>query len=439
MSHRIPSSRPSTASSNADDVFAVKKPRSLSADPTLPHPTHPELKLAHLQTYYGKKSSHVANQYNLMASYQRRGVFFVFNSNGLFRYQGASNLEKAIEYHKEALMIFHCNRYRSISGGRYEEARELAVEMASTLSDIGNVLLELNQFVKSAFAFRECINLFLEGLVDEGPEIRQKFDEVEELFKRNQNFADEFSGSSSIFDQESCLEEFFGPAEKIVKGFNRQGIAKVLATHPAYRSAVHGILALLRKIPSATIVSIETNSDSKWRHRTVLSRRDSILSLDDTLCDSSAVGNEPSHSSSLSSLTGTLTSTTSSACSSIHGFIPSQPSKSIEKSPIYAKEGCASGHKKEASDDTSLRSVEVQTEDGCGHSLARTFEMLEMNTMFSVSASSTIFGDENITNSTTCNQTDSCHLGQLIHMGKSLRFILHCIPTIAGASSTLQI
>mmetsp|Transcript_6793 Transcript_6793/g.14151 ORF Transcript_6793/g.14151 Transcript_6793/m.14151 type:complete len:94 (-) Transcript_6793:216-497(-) len=72
-------------------------------------------------------------------------------------------------------------------------------------------------------------------------------------------------------------------------GFDRQGIAKALAAHPSYRSAAHGILDLLRKIPSATIVSMEINSDNKWRRRAI--------------------------SSSISSLTGTLATMNSSTCS----------------------------------------------------------------------------------------------------------------------------
>jgi len=89
-----------------------------------------------------------------MASYQRRGIFFVSYSNGFFQYHGASNPDKALEYHKDALKIFHYSRYNALSGGRYEEARELAVEMASTLSEVGSALLEVNELAKSAFAFK---------------------------------------------------------------------------------------------------------------------------------------------------------------------------------------------------------------------------------------------------------------------------------------------
>ena len=77
-------------------------------------------------------------------------------------------LAEALQYRRDALSILDWNRCNDLLFDNHSSSREYALEMAITLRGIGDTMRRMNDFVGSAEAYKECLDLFLEGLIDNG-------------------------------------------------------------------------------------------------------------------------------------------------------------------------------------------------------------------------------------------------------------------------------
>ena len=200
------------------------------------------------------------------------------------------------------------------------ESRTFAVEMAITLSDIGNVLRQMNDFVGSATAYKECLDLFLVGLLQNGMEIQNKFNAIVEQFKleKMQEQKEQrarvghrqlmgttattssmgllggmeglvgamgggghassscyYNGSTTTTSaaiaaelqqtQEQSDQQHIFHLLETQQNINRKQVGAILARHPGYRAAVRGISILLRDIPLAKFVTSLNAGSSRVR------------------------------------------------------------------------------------------------------------------------------------------------------------------------------
>jgi hypothetical protein len=60
------------------------------------------------------------------------------------------SIRMALQLHREALAIFEWNKRHALLFDHAEQSKDYAVEMACTLSKIGNLLRKLNDFVGAA-------------------------------------------------------------------------------------------------------------------------------------------------------------------------------------------------------------------------------------------------------------------------------------------------
>ena len=188
---------------------------------TLSSTSYPEM-LHHLKQEYGPNSPRIAEH---------------LNSLGLRHLYGGGDGPSALRCHREALSILDRNRCEALLFDREEESRAYATDMAITFGDIGNVLREMNDFIGSAAAYKECLDLFLEGLVEGGGSLKRRLVESEEAMERR--------GTSIVIGnddgEDACYEE-------LLQSVNQDAIGRTLGRHPGYRSAIRGISNLFREM-----------------------------------------------------------------------------------------------------------------------------------------------------------------------------------------------
>ena len=147
-----------------------------------------------------------------------------------------------LEYHRDALKIFDMNKCYALLFDKQEFSRECALEMAITLSNIGDATRKMNDFVASAEAYKECFDLFLEGLIDDGIMLKTKLNQMEQ----EQGYDGHCDGAIS-------------------EGLDLAAVSKALHDHPEYSRAVAGVHTLLREIQCAKFVSHSASSRRRRR------------------------------------------------------------------------------------------------------------------------------------------------------------------------------
>jgi len=166
------------------------------------------------------------------------------NSLGLRHYHGCGDAASALQCHQEALAILDWNKCNALLFDRVDEGKQFAVDMAITLSDIGNVLREMNDFLGAAVAYKECLDLFLEGLIDGGGTLKRKLMELE------------------------YEEDYEEQEARALEGVDREAIGSILGRHPGFRSAVRGISHLLREMQYVKFVAQNAASSRRRRKMT---------------------------------------------------------------------------------------------------------------------------------------------------------------------------
>lgn len=167
------------------------------------------------------------------------------NSLGLRHYHGRSDYVSALRCHREAYEILDWNKCNALLFDREDDSRRFAVDMALTQSDIGNLLRETNDFIGAADAYRDCLNLFLEGLVENGGTIKRMLLDLEHEDRHQEQEA------------------------RILESINREEIGTTLCHHPGFRSAVRGISLLLRDMQCVKFVASNAASSRRrrWMHQ----------------------------------------------------------------------------------------------------------------------------------------------------------------------------
>ena len=183
--------------------------------------------LGHLREVFGTSSPKIAEH---------------LNSLGLRHYHSHGDAQSALHCHREALAILDWNKCNALLFDRVEESQSYSVDMAITLGDIGNVLREMNDFLGAAVAYKECLDLFLEGLIDGGGALKRKLVEIEE--------------------DDNC------DANTLLKEVDREAVGVILARHPGFQSAVRGISHLLFEIQCVKFVAQNAASSRRRRRMT---------------------------------------------------------------------------------------------------------------------------------------------------------------------------
>lgn len=148
-----------------------------------------------------------------------------------------------LEYHRDALKILDMNKCCALLFDKKESSREYALEMAITLSNVGDTTRRMNDFVASAEAYKECFDLFLESLIDDGIILKTKLNEMEQG-----------QGHDCL-----CCDG------TISDDLNLIAVSKALHDHPEYSRAVAGVHTLLREIQCAKFVSHSASSRRRRR------------------------------------------------------------------------------------------------------------------------------------------------------------------------------
>eukprot|EP01083_Nonionella_stella_P218800 784278_1 len=80
----------------------------------------------------------------------------------------------ALIFHQEALAILEWNKCNAILYDFAEKGKQYTIDMALTLRRIGNLLREGNNFLGAAEVYKECLDVFLEGLIEGGGSLKRK-------------------------------------------------------------------------------------------------------------------------------------------------------------------------------------------------------------------------------------------------------------------------
>ncbi len=155
---------------------------------------------------------------------------------------------EALQYHHDALKIFTWNKCNAQLFEIQDLARDYALEMAITLSNIGDAMRRLNDFVGAAEAYKECLDLFLEGLVDNGIMLKTRLNEIEQ----QQGF---FGGEGS------CA----AISDAVMDDVDFITVGKTLHEHADYARIVADVNTLLREIQCAKFVSHSASSRRRRR------------------------------------------------------------------------------------------------------------------------------------------------------------------------------
>lgn len=178
-----------------------------------------------LKEQYGANSPAVAEQLNSIAVELQ---------------QCRGDTQTALKFHQEALGILEWNKCNALLFDFASKSKEYTIEMALTLRRIGNILRETNNFVGAAEVYKECLDTFLEGLVEGGGALKRKLLECE--FKK---------------DYQAILDKT-----------DRKTIGRILCLHPVFRSAVRDISQLFNEMQCVKFVG-QNAASSRRRRRMV--------------------------------------------------------------------------------------------------------------------------------------------------------------------------
>uniref|UniRef100_A0A7S2Q3L9 Uncharacterized protein n=1 Tax=Skeletonema marinoi TaxID=267567 RepID=A0A7S2Q3L9_9STRA len=149
---------------------------------------------------------------------------------------------EALQYHRDALQILEWNKCNALLFEKMDLSREYALEMAITQSNIGDAMRRGNDFVGAAEAYKECLDLFLEGLIDNGIMLKTKLNEIEQ--------------------QQGCDG---GSYATVIDDVDFDAVGKTLHEHADYARIVAGVNTLLREIQCAKFVSHSASSRRRRR------------------------------------------------------------------------------------------------------------------------------------------------------------------------------
>ncbi len=149
---------------------------------------------------------------------------------------------EALQYHQDALKILDWNKCNALLFEKHDLYRDYALEMAVTLSNIGDVMRRVNDFVGAAKAYKECLDLFLEGLIDNGIILKTRLNEMEQQLG--------YDGRSYGVSMDDV--DFIA-------------VGKTLHEHSEYARVVDGVNTLLREIQCAKFVSHSASSRRRRR------------------------------------------------------------------------------------------------------------------------------------------------------------------------------
>mmetsp|Transcript_15778 Transcript_15778/g.25922 ORF Transcript_15778/g.25922 Transcript_15778/m.25922 type:complete len:341 (+) Transcript_15778:135-1157(+) len=155
---------------------------------------------------------------------------------------------EALHHHHDALSIFEWNKCNALLFEKHDLYRDYALEMAITLSHIGDVMRRLNDFVGAARAYKECLDLFLEGLIDNGMMLKTRLNEIE----RQQGIGGESSYAAISYGA-------------LMDDVDFVTVGKTLHEHADYARIVAGVNTLLREIQCAKFVSHSASSRRRRR------------------------------------------------------------------------------------------------------------------------------------------------------------------------------
>lgn len=183
--------------------------------------------IQNLKEQYGANSPAVAEQLNLIgAELYSRG-----------------DIRTSLKFHQEALTILEWNKCNALLYDFVKKSKEYTVDMARTLCKIGNLMRETNNFVGAAEVYKECLDMFLEGLVEGGGGLKRKLLECE--YKRDS-------------------ERY----QAVLAQVDRKAIGRILCLNPDFRSAVREISQLFLEMQCVKFVG-QNAASSRWRRRMV--------------------------------------------------------------------------------------------------------------------------------------------------------------------------
>lgn len=149
---------------------------------------------------------------------------------------------EALQYHQDALKILDWNKCNALLFEKHDLYKDYALEMAVTLSNIGDVMRRVNDFIGAAKAYKECLDLFLEGLIDNGINLKTRLNEIE------QQPGYEVGSYGASMDDVDFI-----------------AVGKTLHEHSEYARIVDGVNTLLREIQCAKFVSHSASSRRRRR------------------------------------------------------------------------------------------------------------------------------------------------------------------------------
>eukprot|EP00581_Thalassiosira_minuscula_P021179 CAMPEP_0184441394 /NCGR_PEP_ID=MMETSP0738-20130409/756062_1 /TAXON_ID=385413 /ORGANISM="Thalassiosira miniscula, Strain CCMP1093" /LENGTH=280 /DNA_ID=CAMNT_0026809319 /DNA_START=99 /DNA_END=939 /DNA_ORIENTATION=- len=154
---------------------------------------------------------------------------------------GRGETRKALKLHQEALTILEWNKCNALLYDFVDKSKELAIDMALTLRKIGNLLREMNDFVGAAEVYKECLDTFLEGLIEGGGSLKRKLLEAE-YKKDSQRY------------------------EAILEQVDRKAIGNTLCRNPDFRVTVREVSQLFVEMQCVKFVG-QTAASSRRRRR----------------------------------------------------------------------------------------------------------------------------------------------------------------------------
>mmetsp|Transcript_16520 Transcript_16520/g.21209 ORF Transcript_16520/g.21209 Transcript_16520/m.21209 type:complete len:386 (-) Transcript_16520:97-1254(-) len=154
---------------------------------------------------------------------------------------GRGETRKALKLHQEALTILEWNKCNALLYDFVDKSKELAIDMALTLRKIGNLLREMNDFVGAAEVYKECLDTFLEGLIEGGGALKRKLLEAE--YKKDSEHS-----------------------EAILEQVDRKAIGNTLCRNPDFRVTVREVSQLFVEMQCVKFVG-QTAASSRRRRR----------------------------------------------------------------------------------------------------------------------------------------------------------------------------
>lgn len=167
---------------------------------------------------------------------------------------------EALRCHEEALSILRWHRSHALlcsddgheaAGG---DARRFATDIAATLADMGDALLEMKELAKAAEAYRECLELFVEL---EGKESADDSEADAAFVLSTIPFADEWIRMG--------YED--GDKKEVEATLHSHNHSLDLASHPPFRATVIGASRLLLEMSLVKFVSCNAGSSRRRRRK----------------------------------------------------------------------------------------------------------------------------------------------------------------------------